>query len=1020
MRQGGGSEQPGKGRHANRARKAPIATPSIADLQKQLATLARELKEAREQQTATTEVLQVINASPGDLVPVFEAMLEKASRLCGVPYGQLALFDGELFRFVAVHGELPFASGQPREPVPPSFGITWPRLVAGEDVVHIPDVATSEAYRNGQESARRGVEIGGLRSLLTVALRKDMGLVGALTVYSQEVRPFTDEQISLLQSFAAQAVIAMENARVLGELRQRTDDLTESLEQQTATAEILRVISQSPTDVSPVLAAVAKATLKFCGALDVLVILRDGDNWFTAAHEGPITSFGGARPLTRGSGPGRAILDSKVVQIADVQSADGDEFPEARARGAQSGWRSLLAAPLLRDHVAIGAISLRRAEAGMFTPNQIELLKSFAAQSVIAIENVRLFTELREALEQQTATAGILRVISQSPTDVQPVLDAVARAAIRFCGVDDATVGLRDGEHWIGAAHVGPMRSVVGERLPLTRQTAMGRAIVDAKTVHIPNYKDLDPVEFAGAHELSARIGVQAALAAPLLREGIAVGAINLRRPTPGAFTPRQISMLESFTAQAVIALENTRLFNELKESLEQQTATAEILTVISQSPTDVGPVLSALARAAMKFCGANDALVSLRESDEWVIAAHEGPIETVIGTRRKLTRHTAPGRAMTDRKVVQIRDLQSNEGDEFPEGRKIGARTGFRSALAAPLLRDEVSIGAISLRRREAGEFEPRQIELLKTFAAQAVIAIENVRLFTELRDSLERLKAAQANLIQSEKMASLGQLTAGIAHEIKNPLNFVNNFAGLSSELVDELKQTVDALLAEPDEEKRVELQDTMDLLTGNLAKIVEHGRRADGIVKSMLAHSRGGTGDWQSSNINNLVEEALNLAYHGARAQDKDFNVTLERDFEAAAKPIDVVPQDVTRVFLNLIGNGFYATRKLYNADTANGYRPTLKISTRDLGDVVEIRVRDNGTGITEDVRAKLFQPFFTTKPTGEGTGLGLSISYDIVTQQHGGSIEVESEVGQYTEFTVRLPRVRRAATAAAGGD
>jgi two-component system NtrC family sensor kinase len=248
---------------------------------------------------------------------------------------------------------------------------------------------------------------------------------------------------------------------------------------------------------------------------------------------------------------------------------------------------------------------------------------------------------------------------------------------------------------------------------------------------------------------------------------------------------------------------------------------------------------------------------------------------------------------------------------------------------------------------------------------------------------------------------------------------LNFVNNFAGLSSELLDELKQTVDALLAEPDEDKRAEFQETMDLLTGNLAKIAEHGRRADGIVKSMLAHSRGGTGDWQSSNINSLVEEALNLAYHGARAQDKDFNVTLERDFEATAKPIDLVPQDVTRVFLNLFGNGFYASRKRQRDGGDTSYRPAIRIATRDLGDAVEVRVRDNGIGITPEVRDKLFQPFFTTKPTGEGTGLGLSISYDIVTQQHGGSIEVESEPGQYTEFTVRLPRARRAAVSA-GGD
>jgi len=260
---------------------------------------------------------------------------------------------------------------------------------------------------------------------------------------------------------------------------------------------------------------------------------------------------------------------------------------------------------------------------------------------------------------------------------------------------------------------------------------------------------------------------------------------------------------------------------------------------------------------------------------------------------------------------------------------------------------------------------------------------------------------------------MASLGHLTAGIAHEIKNPLNFVNNFAGLSVELLDELKDAAAPVLAGMSEDARAEFGEKVDLISSNLEKIAEHGRRADGIVKSMLAHSRGGTGDWQPSSINALVDEALNLAYHGARAQDKDFNVTLERDFASETKPIEVVPQDVTRVFLNLFGNGFYAAKKHQLSGAGRDYRPTLTVSTRDLGEAVEVRVRDNGTGIPPEVRAKLFQPFFTTKPTGEGTGLGLSISYDIVTQQHGGSIDVESEPGSFTEFTVRLPRRRRAA-------
>src|SRR5260370_475033 len=272
----------------------------------------------------------------------------------------------------------------------------------------------------------------------------------------------------------------------------------------------------------------------------------------------------------------------------------------------------------------------------------------------------------------------------------------------------------------------------------------------------------------------------------------------------------------------------------------------------------------------------------------------------------------------------------------------------------------------------------------------------------------ALGELKTAQANLIQAEKMASLGQLTAGIAHEIKNPLNFVNNFAGLSVELLDELKASAAPAIAELDDNTRADIDETVEMLTSNLEKIAEHGKRADGIVKSMLEHSRGASGERRPVDLNALIEEALNLAYHGARAQDQNFNITLERDFAPAIAPVELVPQDVTRVFLNLFGNGFYAANKRRAAADDASFKPTLKVTTRDLGDVVEVAVRDNGIGMNAEVRGKLFQPFFTTKPTGEGTGLGLSISYDIVTQQHGGSITVDSELGNFTEFTVRLPR------------
>ena len=277
--------------------------------------------------------------------------------------------------------------------------------------------------------------------------------------------------------------------------------------------------------------------------------------------------------------------------------------------------------------------------------------------------------------------------------------------------------------------------------------------------------------------------------------------------------------------------------------------------------------------------------------------------------------------------------------------------------------------------------------------------------------------LKAAQARLIQAEKMASLGQLTAGIAHEIKNPLNFVNNFAGLSVELLDELKETTAPALAALDDDKRAEVDEVVGMLTGNLEKIAEHGRRADGIVRSMLEHSRGASGERREVDLNGLVEEALNLAYHGARAQDQNFNITLERDLDPAIVPIELAPQEITRVLLNLFGNGFYAANKRRREIAEPDFRPTLKVATHDLGEAVEIRVRDNGTGIPSEIRDKLFQPFFTTKPTGEGTGLGLSISWDIVTQQHGGAITLDSRPGEFTEFTIRLPRTRHAMTATA---
>src|SRR5882762_139808 len=343
------------------------------------------------------------------------------------------------------------------------------------------------------------------------------------------------------------------------------------------------------------------------------------------------------------------------------------------------------------------------------------------------------------------------------------------------------------------------------------------------------------------------------------------------------------------------------------------------------------------------------------------------------------------------------------------------------RTMLGVPLLRHQNVIGVVFLARTEVKPFSDKQVELVTSFADQAVIAISNVGLFNEVQErtrelskSLDDLRTAQDRLVQTEKLASLGQLTAGIAHEIKNPLNFVNNFSALSAELVDELNDVLKP--AALDGKIREEIEELTHMLKGNLEKVVQHGKRADSIVKNMLLHSREGSGEHRPADINAIVEESLNLAYHGARAEKSGFNITLQRDFDPGAGMIDLYPQEITRVFLNLISNGFYAATKRKEAGEES-FEPTLSATTKSLGNRVEIRIRDNGTGIPLAVKEKMFNPFFTTKPAGEGTGLGLSMSHDIVVKQHGGKIDVRTEPGAFTEFIITLPRT--AAAQAQGG-
>ena len=935
----------------------------------------RRLAEALERERAIDEILRIMSSSPGDVQVVLDAVAERTSRLCEAPFVRVLLVEGDTLRAVAAYS---LDGSPPARSIPVALKQTSivGRAVLDRATVHHDDVVPllASEYPDAINARRLG-----LRAVLAVPLMHEGDAYGAILLFRREPGFFSPEQVALVESFARQAAIAIANTRLFKETKER-------LEQQTATGEILRMIASSQGNVEPLLSAVVERAMKLCEATGANIFLVEGDKLRAGPRFGitdGAVEFGDSMPLTRGWVTGCAVIDHVAVHVEDLALVPAEEFPISRDVQRRLGHHAVLSIPLLREDRAIGALALWRMEARPFTERQIALVKTFADQAAIAIENARLFNETKEALERQTATSDILRVISQSPRDVQPVFDTIAAAALKLCSASSAVVTRFDGD----LIRVAAMSNVTVEGAdavrgryprPPGRYNAAGRAILTRSVVVIPDV--LEDPEFEVRPPLIAA-GFRSVAAIPLVRGGTALGAITVARPEPGQVPEKQIALLRMFADQAVIAIENVRLFTELDARTTELTRSVQELKALGEvgqavsSTLDLETVLSTIASRAIQLTGMDGGAIQeydeaheefhLRTTsnlpDELVAALQATPIPKGEG---------AVGRMATIREPVQFNDI-ADAGSYRSRVHEILLRYGYRSVLAVPLLREDHLLGGLVVIRKRAGEFAAQVIDLLRTFATQSALAIQNARLYREIE-----LKSRQLETASRHK----SEFLANMSHELRTPLNAIIGFSEVLAERI----------FGEVNEKQAEYIND-----------ILQSGQHLLSLINDILDLSKIEAGrmelELSDFDLPSTIDTTLLLVRE--RAQRHGIGLGREVDERLGIVRGDERKVKQKQVLLNLLSNALKFTPE--------GGKIDVRAALND--GVAEISVTDTGVGIAPEEQQAVFEEFRQVGAASkkvEGTGLGLAISRKFI-ELHGGRIWVESTPGSGSTFSFTVP-------------